>query len=189
MNSSNKTYQELSAEELQLEANMIRSAQEDPKLFEPLYKQHFKAVYLFLLKRCGHEALAEDLCSQTFVKAIQNLKKYSHTGVPFKSWLFRIAYNEFLLHHRSEKTKRAVYAKATDIDDLFENPDYFNEDERLDKMKLALTSLNEDELFLIEMKYFEGKSYQDICDITGYGLSNAKVKMHRIIKKLNTIVK
>lgn len=171
------------------EAKIIQLAQANPRMFEPLYKQHFKSVYLFLLKRCGNEALAEDLCSQTFVKAIQNLKKYSHTGVPFKSWLYRIAYNEFLLHHRSEKTKRSVYAKSSNIDDLYEDPDYFSEDERLAKMKTALSTLNEDELFLIEMKYFEGKSYKDICDITGFSLSNAKVKMHRIIKKLNTIVK
>lgn len=189
MRALNLSYSPEKRTEIEDEQHIIDKATKDARAFAPLYTKYFKRIYLFLLKRCSDENLASDLCSQTFLKALNSLEKYDHRGVPFSAWLYRIAYNEFLLHYRSEKCKRAVYANQTDIT-ILSNEIEENEDahEREEILKRALAHLKEEELLLIEMKYFEHKQYDEIAEITGLSISNAKVKVHRIIKKLNALV-
>ncbi len=188
MRNTNLAYQK-NKTEIDQEFDIIKQAIKDPRAFAPIYDDYYQRIFLFLLKRSGNETLAEDLCSQTFLKALKNLAKYKNQGVPFSAWLYRIAYNEFLLHQRSEKYKRAVYAKSQDFDIFFDEREEMEiNEERKHKAKMALQQLNEDELFLIELKYFEHRQYTEIADITGLSVSNAKVKMHRIIKKLNKLV-
>jgi RNA polymerase sigma-70 factor (ECF subfamily) len=48
----------------------------------------------------------------------------------------------------------------------------------------AFNFLSEAEVTLLEMKYFEKRSHQEISEILGISVANAKVKLHRIIKKM-----
>ena len=48
----------------------------------------------------------------------------------------------------------------------------------------AFNVLSEGEITLVEMKYFEKRSHQEISEILGITVANAKVRLHRIIKKM-----
>ena len=171
------------------EIEIIDKAVGNPAAFEPLYNKYFKQIYLYLFKRCANESLAEDLCSQTFLKAMNKLHQYNHRGLPFSAWLYRIAQNELLLHYRHNKNTRAVHARLKDMELLCDEiTEKETAEDRIRILKSALSTLKEDELLLIEMKYFEHRTYQEICEILDLTVANAKVKMHRIIKKLNKIV-
>jgi len=171
------------------EIDLIKRAVGNPEMFEPIYNKYFKQIYLYLFKRCADEMLAEDLTSQAFLKAMDKLHQYSDKGVPFSAWLYRIAHNELLLHFRHTKYTRAVHAKLQDVEILHDEiAEQELEKDRLATLKKALSSLSEDELSLVEMKYFEHRTYEEICDILDLTVSNAKVKMHRIMKKLNKLV-
>ena len=174
---------------LEKEIDQIQLAVDNPSAFEPLYNKYYKQIFLFIFKRTADESLAEDLTSQVFFNAMTKLHQFKFQGAPFSSWLYRIAYNEILLHYRSEKTKRKVHAALRDVDALIDEiGEIETNEERLSLLKSGLSHLSEEELQLIEMKYFEHKQYQEIADITGLSVSNAKVKVHRIIKKLNKLV-
>ena len=172
------------------EIDLITAATNNPSAFEPLYNKYFKQIYLFLLKRCANESLAEDLSSQTFLKALKNLHQYNYQGVPFSAWLYRIAHNELLLHYRQQKSTRAVHAKLVDVDILFDEiAEEENKQDRLAQMKFALAHLSEKELQLVEMKYFEHRPYAEISEIMDISVANVKVRIHRIMKKLQKLVK
>ncbi|MGB6882981.1 MAG: sigma-70 family RNA polymerase sigma factor [Candidatus Acidiferrum sp.] len=72
---------------------LVEAAQADPSKFDALYELHFERVYVFIVSRVHGRAIAEDLTSEVFHKALANLPTYEWRGSPFSAWLFRIAHN------------------------------------------------------------------------------------------------
>ena len=65
-----------------------------------------------------------------------------------------------------------------------ENPSLSNEN-----LIKAFNVLSEGEVTLLEMKYFEKRSHQEISEILGITVANAKVKLHRVIKRMKDKMK
>ncbi|MDX1627179.1 MAG: sigma factor, partial [Fulvivirga sp.] len=84
----------MTEEEIARENEWVEEAKRDPQAFGKLYDRYFEGIFQFILRRTDDESLTADLCSQTFLKALQHIKKYEHRGVPFSAWLYRIASNE-----------------------------------------------------------------------------------------------
>ena len=108
-------------------------------------------------------------------------------GVPFASWLFRIARNEIYLQHKKNSKLRQVNFSSEALSYLTDDI----EEITIDKIELlvsAIKELNEGETELIEMKYFEKRSYQEIGSILNITENNAKVKTFRVVQKLKSIL-
>ena len=75
------------------ERALIAEAQRDAARFGALYERYFDRVYGFIVSRVHDRDAAEDLTSQTFHSALENLPKFEWRGVPFSAWLLRIAAN------------------------------------------------------------------------------------------------
>lgn len=58
-----------------------------------LYELHVGDIYRYVLARTGNHHLAEDLTSETFVRALRNLSSISHRRSTFRAWLMTIARN------------------------------------------------------------------------------------------------
>ena len=172
---------------LEDELRQIEIAKTDPRQFAPLYKKYHEAIFRYIYKRVDEEEAAYDITSCVFVKAISNLPKYEYRGVPFSSWLFRIAKSELYQSFRDNKAKRTVsidtVSIAQIIDDLNED---FSEEQRL-KLMQALPQLKEQQLQLIEMRFFEKRSFREIGEIIGMTENNAKVKTFRALVKLKEL--
>lgn len=167
------------------EEKLILLAKADRKNFKFLYEKYFEQIYLFLLRRAENDSLAEDLTQQTFVKAMLAIDKFEFKGFPFSSWLYRIALNELNLHYRAAKNNRCISINDEHLPELAEDlpeeaPAHWN-NETLIK---SLNVLSEGELALVEMKYFEKRNHQQIAEILGITVANAKVKLHRALKKM-----
>ena len=107
------------------------------------------------MKRVDDVEAAYDITSNVFVKALTNIHKYEFRGVPFSSWLFRIAKSELYQSFRDKKARRTVSIDKVIVADLFEEfEESFNE-ERKEKLMEALRLINEKDLALIELRYFE----------------------------------
>ena len=83
------------------ERSLVEAAQADPAHFLELYDRHFHRVWAFVIRRASNRAEAEDVTSEVFRKALENLPGY---GTPFAAWLFRIAANT--LANRWQETRR-----------------------------------------------------------------------------------
>ena len=167
------------------EEKLILLAKKDRKNFQLLYNKYFERLYLFLLRRAEHEDLAQELTQQTFIKAMLNIDKFEFKGFPFSSWLYRIGLNELNLHYRESKKKRCVSIESTSLPELAEEiPEEQNLVVTNENLIKAFNVLSEGEITLVEMKYFEKRSHQEISEILGITVANAKVKLHRVIKKM-----
>lgn len=74
----------------------------DAEAFGQLYDACFDRVYRFIFFRVSDVPTAEDLTSQVFLKAWQNLGRYRHNG-PILAWLYVIARNTVIDHYRTFK--------------------------------------------------------------------------------------
>lgn len=167
---------------------LIEKARENPAAFQPLYDQYYEPIFRFIYARIADEEEAADLCSAVFLKALQHLKTYEHKGFSFGAWLYKIAYNETLQYFRRHKRQRTVLISEEFLDTLYPAE---NELRHLliSKLLEAIQELNYQEVQLIELKYWEKKGYQEIAYIMGISVTNAKTKMHRTYKKLETQLK
>jgi len=175
--------------EIQNEWGLIQKAQANRQAFRPLYERYHEGIFLFVFKRIADESISADITSQVFLKAMQKLDKYTFKGVPFSAWLYRIASNEVVQHYRDIKKNRVVSINDNQLEFIAEELEYNDEKGKLqDKMVDCLQYLKEEELQLIELRYFEKLPFKDIAVITGLSESNAKVKTYRITTKLNKII-
>ena len=72
---------------------LIEAAQRDPRRFIDLYENNFDRVYAYVSLRVRDRSEAQDLTSEVFHHALENLARFEWRGVPFAAWLLRIAAN------------------------------------------------------------------------------------------------
>lgn len=164
----------------------IQAAQRDPAKFRPLYDRYFESIFRFVFRRTADEELTGDLCSQVFLKAMQKLDTYQFKGVPFSSWLFRIAANEVAQHYRQNQKNRVVSADDADLSDIMEEIEEDDNESHLNNLTKVLDTLEGKDLQLIEMRFFEQRPFKEIAEILDMTESNAKVKTYRILERLKT---
>lgn len=82
---------------------LVERAKRDPEVFGELYDVHFDRIYAYIYRKTGDRQAAEDLTSETFTKALANLKGYKYTGQPFAAWLYRIASNLVTDYYRARR--------------------------------------------------------------------------------------
>ncbi len=171
------------------EWTIIQAAQRDIRFFRELYQRHFKTIFRFVLVRTGSDQdLTADLTQQTFVKAMANISRYENRGVPFVAWLYRIALNEINLHYRNSTKARTVSIEESVVKNFIEEIDEDYSDIKLQALKQTLSEQDEEVVQLIEMRFFEKRSFKELGEILGITESNAKVKVHRILKKLQVVL-
>ncbi|MEM6830508.1 MAG: sigma-70 family RNA polymerase sigma factor [Bacteroidota bacterium] len=169
------------------ETELIEEAKKDPEKFEPIYDRYFKQLFQFVFHRVADKSLAADLTSQVFLKALLNLKTYEHKGLPFSSWLYRIAINECNLHHRKSRTKQYVVLDDHNYNLMSEEMDLEREEDRV-LLKKAISKLNTKEMEVIELRFFESLSFKEVAKILSITENNAKVKLYRALDKLKKLM-
>ena len=160
---------------------MILAAQKDHRKFSVLYDRYFEPIFRFIYRRTGRENLTADLCSQTFLKALQNLKKFEYRGVPFSAWLYRIASNEVNKYYRKTKKVMEFSLEEGVMGEVLEEDDF---EDQLDYLEEFLGNLSTEEVMILELRFYENRSFQEIAYILEISESAAKMRTYRAIDKL-----
>ena len=168
---------------LQEEYECIRQAQQEPKHFEALYDKYFVSVWKFISRRVEDKQDVADLVSDVFASALFHLKKFQPMGHPFSSWLYKIASNEVNRYYRASKKSRLVGIDHSSCKLLAAETDLeWNDLKQV--LGKALQYLSVQEIELIELRYFESKSFAEIGFILQVTENHAKVKTYRAIDTL-----
>src|SRR5690606_7321704 len=69
---------------------------------ETIYERYFKDVFLYVFSLCREQHLAEDITSETFMKALKSLDQFKGQS-DTRVWLCQIAKNTYFSHLRKEK--------------------------------------------------------------------------------------
>jgi RNA polymerase sigma-70 factor (ECF subfamily) len=179
----------ITPEQILAEQQEVEAAQSEPARFEVLYNRYYEAILGFVYKRVETKESAYDITSQVFLNAMLKLKQYRTGELPFSSWLYRIAINEINQLYRKEKVQRTVKVDEDDLKYMVQEIKGEEDIEtRYQKVAEALTGLHEEEIQMIELRFFEKKAFKEIGEILNITENNAKVKLYRIIDKLKILI-
>lgn len=104
---------------------------------------------------------AQDIAQEAFIKAFNNLGKFSSAQSRFSTWLYKIATNLALDHLR--KQKKIVHVEDIELVAQVTEPAFINDDERA-AVRLAVSKLSPPEYKeAIEAYYWQGLSYEQIA--------------------------
>ncbi|MFT7184295.1 MAG: RNA polymerase sigma-70 factor (ECF subfamily) [Oceanicoccus sp.] len=182
--------------DLETERKLIEAAQADPHEFVALYDLHFDAVYRFLVSRSSNTQLAEDLTSDTFMIAMDKIKKFKWSGKPYRSWLYRVAINELNQYYRKHKKERELAIKQwKEEGDQFEAADTNlkkKEDQEealgsVQALNLSFGHLKAKEQDILSLRFFEDLSYEEISQTLNISVSNVGVRLNRALKRLQSL--
>jgi RNA polymerase sigma-70 factor (ECF subfamily) len=176
------------AEQMNQEQVQVEAAKKDPNFFAPLYNKYYKQIFGYVYQRMDDKETAFDVTAQVFLKALTNLGKYEFKGVPFASWLYRIAQSEVYQMFRDKKAKKTVNADIGDLKFIFEEIEENYYEEYTPKVMKLIKELPEDDLKLIEMRFFEKRPFKEIAEIMNITENNAKVKLYRILERIKKTI-
>jgi len=166
------------------EQNLIKECAEgNLQNFGGLYDFYADKIYRFIYFRVRHKETVEDLTSQTFFKALENIKTFDSAKGQFSSWLYRIAKNTVIDHYRSQK-------RHLDIDNFWdlsteENLEYdVQVKEKIRKVKEHLKNLDREQREIIMMKIWDGLTHREISEILGKSEPSVKMNFSRALGKL-----
>jgi RNA polymerase sigma-70 factor (ECF subfamily) len=154
----------------------------DPTLieFSSLYRAYARDVHRFALFLSGDASLADDIVSETFVRAWHARSRLDLVTV--KAYLFAIARNLYL-----QQRQRAN--RLGPLDDRVPDPSPGPHDRmrarlELDTALAALRQLPEIDRAAVLMRADDEMPYEEIARVLGISVSSAKVKVHRARLKL-----
>jgi RNA polymerase sigma factor (sigma-70 family) len=162
--------------------------------FKYLLDTFWMDVYAFQLKRIKNEYEAEDVTIQTFSKAFDKLNTFNET-YSFKTWLITISKN---IHIDLVRKKMAsIRAKTSDegsekvykiADETPTIEDTLIKEQHLDQLLSDIKQLKPPYQEVINLRYFQEKSYKEIAAYLDEPMNNVKVKLLRAKKLLAQII-
>ncbi|MGB3467202.1 MAG: sigma-70 family RNA polymerase sigma factor [Cyclobacteriaceae bacterium] len=171
------------------EKQLIDAAKRDFRHFEPLYDHYYEQIFRFVFRRSESEAMAADLVSQVFFKALGGLKNFKYTGVPFGAWLHRIAANEVKKYYRNKGTRQILSLEEDQVKELIAAEEEEEAAYKLSQLVDFLKELEEEELMVVELRFFEEKGFKEIAYILGLKESTVKMRTYRTLDKLRQLFK
>ncbi len=156
--------------------------------FEDLYREFVDRIYAFLRSQLDNAADAEDVTSQVFMKAFQAYARFEPRHETPAAWLFRIARNAALDHHRRagrrERTERALARQpVSDVD-----PGTVAQERMLYReLMVVVSQLPERHREVIALRH-SGLSFQEVGGLLGCSEDAAKMLYHRALKALRAAI-
>jgi RNA polymerase sigma-70 factor, ECF subfamily len=165
---------------------LIRRAQAlDPGALAELYDRHFDGIYRYLFTRVRHQADAEDLTEQVFLKMVDSIPRYRPRGVAFSSWLYRIAHN--LLVDRYRRSGRSPMELTEHVRDTRPQADpaamaQNTEDRR--RLLEAMRRLTPEQQQVITMRFVDNLDVEEIARLTRRRPGAIHSMQHRALASL-----
>jgi RNA polymerase sigma-70 factor (ECF subfamily) len=174
------------------EPAIIARAIDDPAAFAPIYEHYVDAIYGFCQNRVSDPELAADLTSQIFIKAISALPRYQAqtNQTSFRSWLFTIARNVVIDHHRTSNPHRSITDPDAPID--LRDPAQSPEDHALTadlrrSLQVAMATLTDGQRHIVELR-LAGLTGPEIADVLGMHIAAVKSLQFRAYSKLRDLL-
>ncbi|MWB94594.1 sigma-70 family RNA polymerase sigma factor [Flavobacterium sp. GA093] len=179
---------------MEINSKIEKAKKGDQIAFTFLLDYYWNEVYGFMLKRTENETTAEDITIETFSKAFDKIGTYNNE-FQFNTWLIAIAKNVYIDLLRKKKT--SLFVEITDAEDQQayniadttpSAEDALIKEQNLSRLLQCIKELKPHYQEVIQLRYFQEMSYQEIAVKINEPLSNVKVKLLRAKKLLAEII-
>lgn len=162
-------------------------AGDDRGAYAELLRRHQGAVRGLLRRLCKEDhALADDLAQEAFLTAYRKLNTF-RADAAFGTWLYRIAYNAFLMHVRVRREELLPDGELPGLDADATDEDIApveGESVRELDVRRALSLLSDEERAAIVQCYYLDRSHEEAAYVLGRPVGTVKSHIFRAKKKL-----
>ena len=171
---------------MQDEESLVRRAQEnDSQAFAQLYEAYFDRIYRYISMRIRNETEAQDLTQQVFLKLLKSISSYKSRGVPFSSWLYRIAHNLVIDFFRQQNKKATVDIEGLPLPDTGEDPQHMMEKQiDIEELKVATRKLTPAQQEVMALRFTSEMSIAECAQIMGKSEGAIKALQHAAVLAL-----
>ena len=191
----------MQSEKAQRDYQLVLAARDkgDQRAYADLMRYYREPIYMMLLRMTHNPTEADDLTIETFGKAFCQLHSYTPTNT-FATWLFAIASNsgiDYIRRRRLELVSLSSMSVGND-NDGYEYPmpsDDANPEEVLiatqrgELLRKVVGQLKPRYRTIVEMRYFEELSYEEIAEKLSLPLGTVKIPLRRARMLLAEILK
>lgn len=165
---------------------LVRAAgRGDMRAFETLYRRHSRRIFAVLWRLCGHEARAEDLVQEAFVRAWQALPGFRFESA-FSTWLHRLAVNTALMDMRSRRGGEALETDDAALE-FHATADSAGSRTALGlDLERAVATLPPRARAVLVLYDIEGWKHEEIAAELGMAVGSSKAQLHRARQLLRT---
>ena len=161
----------------------LRAAAGDDRAFRSLFSALHPAVYGYLASRTGSVADAEDLTAQVFTKMVERLASYDPGKGSPRAWVLAIARNQLVDHLRSQRRHAPLAEVEEVLSDARLSPEQAG-DERLDRVRAALSSYDAKVREMFALRYGDGLSSKEIAVVMEMSDAAVKQRFSRVLREL-----
>ncbi|KIF68590.1 RNA polymerase subunit sigma-24 [Streptomyces sp. AcH 505] len=154
--------------------------------FGRLYDQYSDTVYRYIYYRVGGKATAEDLTSETFLRALRRISTFTWQGRDFGAWLVTIARNLVADHFKSSRFRLEVTTgEMLDANEVARSP----EDSVLESLSNAalleaVRKLNPQQQECVTLRFLQGLSVAETARVMGKNEGAIKTLQYRAVRTL-----
>ena len=172
--------------------DLVACAHDDVEAFAELYRRHVRDVHAYVQRRCGSATLADDITAAAFERALRNLGSFRWRDGGFRAWVFRIAGNELIDHHRREaaanrRDHRLLADHQThepDPADVFSDH-HSDRDGDTEALRRALARLRPRYAEAIALRHLSGLDVAEAAAAMQLSKATFAVTLHRAMKALH----
>ncbi|KPI01958.1 RNA polymerase, sigma-24 subunit, RpoE, ECF subfamily [Actinobacteria bacterium OK074] len=167
--------------------DLVERAQDgEADAFGRLYDQYSDTVYRYIYYRVGSKATAEDLTSETFLRALRRIGTFTYQGRDFGAWLVTIARNLVADHFKSSRFRLEVTTgEMLDANEVERSP----EDSVLESLSNAalldaVRRLNPQQQECVTLRFLQGLSVAETARVMGKNEGAIKTLQYRAVRTL-----
>ena len=162
----------------------------DQRAFGELVDRYDKRLINFVYRTVGDRERAEDLVQETFVRVYRHLHRFDQSR-KFSTWIYTIAgnlaknelrnrsRNPLVLFQTIKKNWDADHRPLEWEDTHYKPDDLYRKRHVREKVEEAVEQLPEHHRIVFVLRELEGKTYEEIADITGVNLGTVKSRLNR----------
>jgi len=169
------------------DATLVEQAKADPTVFGSLYERYVDKIYSYVYYRTGNQHDAEDLTAKVFFQALSHLPRFVQRGLPFSSWLYRIAHNVVANWYRDHSRRKMVSLDGFAVPGAVRDDGLLlkiAQDERRLSLAQAIRRLPAERQELLILKFVEQLPNATIGQIMGRSEGAIKSLYHRTLLAL-----
>ncbi|MEU6127609.1 sigma-70 family RNA polymerase sigma factor [Saccharopolyspora sp. NPDC047091] len=172
----------------------VSAAQDgDLDAFGRLYDEYSPLVYRYVLFRVSDHCLAEDITSETFLRALRRIATVSYQGRDVAAWFITIAKNLVLDHVKSSRNRLEV--PIPELPDAQHRPPQHGGPEQhvvdaaiQQELLRCVRQLNRDQRECIRLRFLQGLSVTETAQRMQRGEGAVKALQHRAVRRLGQLL-
>jgi RNA polymerase sigma-70 factor (TIGR02952 family) len=168
---------------------VLRARDGESDAFGVLYDRYVDLVYRFVYYRVGTHALAEDLTSETFLRALRRMSLFTWQGKDFGAWLVTIARNIVLDHFKSSRYRLEICtAELLETGRWEEGPEGAVLDSFTHRALFsAVRQLGSEQRECVVLRFLHGLSVAETAEVMGKNTGAIKALQYRATRSLARI--